>query len=104
MDFTSLIVAVIAFAVTALLGYVVIPYLRKLKFGQTILEIGPNWHKDKQGTPTMGGVMFIIGTVLSLVLGFVYAVIFKKPFFVLAIQIFCTKYTSFGNIFILSKT
>ena len=60
MDFTSLIVAVIAFAVTALLGYVVIPYLRKLKFGQTILDIGPNWHKSKQGTPTMGGVMFIM--------------------------------------------
>ncbi len=81
MDFTSLIVAVISFAVTALLGYVVIPYLRKLKFGQTILEIGPNWHKDKQGTPTMGGIMFIIGTIVSLALGLVYAVVFEKPFF-----------------------
>lgn len=82
MDFTSLIVAVVAFAVTVLLGYVVIPFLRKLKFGQTILEEGPNWHKNKQGTPTMGGIMFIIGVILAIACGFAYAAIFEKPFFV----------------------
>ena len=81
MDFTSLIVALIAFAVTALSGFIVIPYLRKLKFGQTILDIGPNWHKEKQGTPTMGGVMFIAGVLISIVFGFAYAAIFEKPFF-----------------------
>ncbi len=81
MDLTSLIVAAIAFAVTALSGFIVIPYLRKLKFGQTILEIGPNWHKDKQGTPTMGGVMFIGGVVIALLFGFLYALIFEKPFY-----------------------
>ena len=42
-----------------------IPFLHKLKYGQTILEIGPSWHKSKQGTPTMGGIMFIIGIVIS---------------------------------------
>ena len=42
-----------------------IPVLRKLKFGQTILDIGPKWHKKKQGTPTMGGLMFIIGIFCS---------------------------------------
>ena len=57
---------VLAFAITGLLGYTVIPYLHKLKFGQTILDIGPVWHKNKQGTPTMGGVMFIIGVVLAI--------------------------------------
>lgn len=56
----------IGFTVTALLGFVVIPWLHKLKFGQTILDIGPSWHKKKQGTPTMGGVMFIIGTVAAI--------------------------------------
>lgn len=81
LDFTSLIVAAVAFAVTALSGFIVIPFLRKLKFGQTILEIGPNWHKDKQGTPTMGGVMFVGGVIISLIVGFVFAVIFKKPFY-----------------------
>lgn len=55
----------IAFFVTAILGPVVIPWLTKLKFGQEILEIGPNWHKNKAGTPTMGGMMFIAGILVS---------------------------------------
>lgn len=69
-DCTTVIGALVAFAVTVLLGFVVIPYLRKLKFGQTILEEGPNWHKDKQGTPTMGGVMMVAGVLLSMAVGF----------------------------------
>lgn len=59
--------ALVAFVVSTLLGKVLIPYLHKLKFGQTILEIGPDWHKKKQGTPTMGGIMFIAGIILSTV-------------------------------------
>ena len=57
--------AVLAFGITALLGFGVIPWLHKLKFGQTILDEGPKWHKKKQGTPTMGGIMFIIGIFCS---------------------------------------
>ena len=53
-------------AVTTGLGFAMVPWLRKLKFGQTILDIGPKWHKSKQGTPTMGGLMFIIGTVAAI--------------------------------------
>lgn len=53
--------------VAFLLGYVIIPFMHKLKFGQTILDIGPSWHKNKQGTPTMGGFMFLISVVLSVV-------------------------------------
>ncbi len=60
--------SVSAFVVTALLGFVMIPWLRKLKFGQTILDIGPKWHMTKQGTPTMGGLMFIIGTLSAILL------------------------------------
>ena len=60
-DLTPLIAALVAFLATAGLGYIIIPYLKRLKFGQTILDIGPNWHKDKQGTPTMGGIMMIAG-------------------------------------------
>ena len=55
----------ISFLITLLSGKIIIPYLHKLKYGQTILEIGPSWHKNKQGTPTMGGIMFIAGIVLS---------------------------------------
>ncbi|WP_040196557.1 phospho-N-acetylmuramoyl-pentapeptide-transferase [Candidatus Soleaferrea massiliensis] len=62
--------AVIAFAVTAVLGFWLIPFLKKLKYGQTILDIGPVWHKDKQGTPTMGGIMFIIGMVLAILISY----------------------------------
>ena len=65
-SFISIITALIAFAVTAVLGIPFIPYLKKLKYGQTILEDGPKWHKSKQGTPTMGGIMIIVGVVVAL--------------------------------------
>ena len=58
---TALIVCAVAFVVTAAIGPSVIRYLRKMKFGQKILEIGPKWHMNKQNIPTMGGFMFIIG-------------------------------------------
>ncbi len=64
-----IISAVVAFAVTGGLGFIIIPWLRKLKFGQTILDIGPSWHKSKQGTPNMGGLMFIIGIVAAVIVG-----------------------------------
>ena len=79
-NYTAVISAVIAFAVTVLLGYVVIPYLRKLKFGQTILDIGPKWHKEKQGTPTMGGVMMMAGVIVALVLGYTISSISGERF------------------------
>lgn len=79
-DFTAVIVAIISFAVTALLGFAVIPYLRKLKFGQTILEEGPKWHKEKQGTPTMGGVMIVAGVLLSVAAGFSFSFFTKGDF------------------------
>ena len=41
--------AVLGFVVSALLGIVLVPWLHKLKFGQTILDIGPSWHKKKAG-------------------------------------------------------
>ncbi|MDR1733319.1 MAG: phospho-N-acetylmuramoyl-pentapeptide-transferase [Oscillospiraceae bacterium] len=70
-EWAALIIAVVtSFGITWLLGYKIIPWLHKLKFGQVILDIGPNWHKHKQGTPTMGGIMFIVGTLLSCLLVF----------------------------------
>ena len=59
----------VSFVITAAAGRLLIPALRRLKAGQSIKEIGPTWHMTKQGTPTMGGVMFIIGigiTILAL--------------------------------------
>lgn len=50
---------------TFLLEKKFIPFLMRVKMGQTILEIGPRWHKSKEGTPTMGGLFFIGGILLS---------------------------------------
>ena len=65
--FWSLIAAVMSFSITAILGKYLIPFLKKLKYGQTILEDGPSWHKNKQGTPTMGGIMFIVGIFVTII-------------------------------------
>ena len=59
---------VISAVITGLLGYFMVPFLHKIKFGQTIREVGPSWHKNKQGTPTMGGLMFIIGSSVAAVI------------------------------------
>ena len=65
--FALILSALVGFGTAYALGYVVIPWLHKLKFGQTILDIGPSWHKKKQGTPTMGGILFIAGVIASLI-------------------------------------
>lgn len=57
--------AVASFVISAVIGKWLVPFLKKLHFGQTILEDGPKWHEKKQGTPTMGGFMFIIGSVVT---------------------------------------
>ena len=61
---------IVAFVVTFAAGRFLIPALRRLKAGQSIKENGPTWHMSKQGTPTMGGLMFIIGIGIAvLVIG-----------------------------------
>lgn len=60
----------LAFGVTAMMGFWLVPLLRRIKYGQTILDIGPKWHKSKQGTPTMGGLMFIAGISIAVLVGF----------------------------------
>lgn len=57
----------VSFLVSYALGKVLIPWLVALKAGQTIKEIGPSWHMSKQGTPTMGGIMFIVGILAAVV-------------------------------------
>lgn len=72
MIWTSVFAACAAFALTWLAGIWFIPFLHKLKYGQTILDIGPKWHKEKkQGTPTMGGIMFIIAAFVSFLCGMI---------------------------------
>ena len=62
-----LITAVIACALSGVLGQLLIPMLRALKAGQSIREVGPTWHNYKAGTPMMGGLMFIFATIAVLI-------------------------------------
>lgn len=69
---TSIIVAIIiSFAVSVILCPIVIPMLKKLKFGQYIREVGPQSHQSKAGTPTMGG-MIILASVIVTSLVFIF--------------------------------
>ena len=54
----------LSFAIAVALGPVFIPWLKKLKFGQTIYDLGPQSHKVKQGTPTMGGIIFAVPMIV----------------------------------------
>ena len=66
-DVSMIIAVLVAFAISMILGPIVIPFLRRLKFGQTEREDGVKSHLKKQGTPTMGGVIFLVAiTVTSL--------------------------------------
>ena len=65
MEFQVVIPVLIAFAISVILGPVIIPFLRKLKMGQTERTEGVQSHLKKAGTPTMGGVIFLIATAVT---------------------------------------
>lgn len=63
---TYILSFIVAFGVAAILGLILVPALRRLKAGQSIREDGPTWHMSKQGTPTMGGLMFIAAIAIAI--------------------------------------
>lgn len=63
--YVLLMTLIISFLVTVLLSPIVIPFLRRLKFGQSIREEGPKSHMQKAGTPTMGGAVIIVSIVIT---------------------------------------
>lgn len=65
MDFGVSIPVITSFAVSAAAGPVIIPILRRLKVGQTVRDDGPQTHLKKNGTPTMGGLIFLLGVVAT---------------------------------------
>lgn len=65
MNRTVLMSVVISFIVSVVLGPVIIPFLKKLKAGQTVREDGPQTHLKKSGTPTMGGILILISIVVT---------------------------------------
>ena len=64
-----MIAAVCSFLLSVIFGRLFIPMLHALKAGQSIREIGPNWHQVKSGTPTMGGIIFIPAIMLCVIVG-----------------------------------
>lgn len=68
MTLKLILAFVIAFLFATAFGKFYVPWLRKVKAGQSIKTDGPTWHMSKSGTPTMGGVMFIGATALVCVL------------------------------------
>ncbi|WP_174613160.1 phospho-N-acetylmuramoyl-pentapeptide-transferase [Virgibacillus ihumii] len=63
--YVLLMTIAIAFLITVLLSPIFIPFLRRLKFGQSIREEGPQSHLKKTGTPTMGGTMIVISVIMT---------------------------------------
>ena len=70
-----LIMLFIAFIVTLLVTKELIKFFTKKKIGQKILEIGPSWHKDKNGTPTMGGLSFVIAFIVAFLVKIILLII-----------------------------
>jgi len=68
---TFLAILLSVFALTVLFENRLIPILRGRKLGQKILEIGPRWHKSKEGTPIMGGIGFILATLIVMAVFFI---------------------------------
>ncbi len=67
MTLTFVLSVLISFVITVVLARIFIPVLKSVKMGQKILDIGPRWHKSKEGTPTMGGLFFIAAGIIPVV-------------------------------------
>ncbi len=61
----TILAIIIAFAISAMLCPIVIPFLHRLKFGQEVRKEGPESHLKKQGTPTMGGLIILTSIIIT---------------------------------------
>lgn len=71
MDNSTLLIiltVLLSFLIASIIGPFTIPILRKLKFGQNIREDGPRTHLKKAGTPTIGGIIFILSTTIAILI------------------------------------
>lgn len=64
----SLLITLVAFVVTVIFTAILLSIFSKKRIGQNILEIGPHWHMKKSGTPTMGGISFIVASIFVIFL------------------------------------
>lgn len=71
MDLTILYPILTAFIIAITIGPLFIPFLKRLKFGQSIRADGPQSHLKKSGTPTMGGIIFLLSTLITTIIGLI---------------------------------
>lgn len=65
VDLSILMPVIISFGISVILCPIIIPFLRKLKFGQYVRDDGPESHLKKAGTPTMGGLVILVSILLT---------------------------------------
>jgi phospho-N-acetylmuramoyl-pentapeptide-transferase len=78
------------FVSATLLGKALIPYLHKVKFGQHIREDAPETHRKKAGTPTMGGFIFILGTIASSLANHIFRKTFPSDLDISILVLYCS--------------
>ena len=64
-DMSLVMPVIIAFAISVVLSPILIPFLKRLKFGQFVRDDGPQSHLKKSGTPTMGGIIILLGIAIT---------------------------------------
>ncbi|CAM3086771.1 phospho-N-acetylmuramoyl-pentapeptide-transferase [Filibacter tadaridae] len=85
---TTLTAIAVSFIISVLIGFIIIPALRRMKFGQSIREEGPKTHQKKAGTPTMGGLIFISSIIIStLVLSYMHDVMTTQTIVLLLVLV-----------------
>lgn len=81
----SVIIILLSFALVCLLAKIIIPKLRKYKLGQNIRQEGPKSHLKKAGTPTMGGVLFIISSIIAVLVSSLAGFVFTNEIILLVL-------------------
>ena len=81
----SVIIILLSFALVCLLAKIIIPELRKYKLGQNIRQEGPKSHLKKAGTPTMGGVLFIISSIIAVLVSSLAGFVFTNEIILLVL-------------------
>lgn len=69
---SQMIIILLSFIVTVILALIIIPILKKVKIGQIERDDGPETHFKKQGTPTMGGIIFMISIIICITILYIY--------------------------------
>ena len=85
IDAYSVIIILLSFALVCLLAKIIIPKLRKYKLGQNIRQEGPKSHLKKAGTPTMGGVLFIISSIIAVLVSSLAGFVFTNEIILLVL-------------------